>query len=223
MKIHTQIEKAREQEREEFRKKSAADFHDEAGNKITKITLFTEMARSEIDNKLQLAGYLNKIQQNITELSLGMRDFLWVMDPQHDSLFETLSRLKDFGDSILTETGVQFTIHGMNAGFRSVVLPMNTRRDILQIFKEAINNCAKYASASEVTLTATVSDFIIEISLDDNGQGFDTNEEKNKNKYGLSIMHDRAKKIDADLKINSTKNKGTRISLKFNMPQMGNS
>ncbi len=133
LKIQTQIEKARRQEREDFRKKSAADFHDEAGNKITKITLFTEMARTEINNKIQLEKYLNKIQHNITQLSSGMRDFLWVMDPQHDTLFETISRMKDVGDSMLTETGVRFTIDGMNEGFREIVLPMNTRRDILLI------------------------------------------------------------------------------------------
>lgn len=223
IKIRTQIEKAREQEREEFRKKSAADFHDEAGNKITKITLFTEIARSEINNKPQLEKYLDKIQLNISELSSGMRDFLWVMDPKHDSLLETLTRLKDFGDSILTETGVQFTIHGMNAGFHNIVLPMNTRRDLLQIFKEAINNCAKYAGASKATLTTFISDNSIEITFHDNGIGFDYIKDKISNKYGLSIMNERAKKIGARLIIKSEINTGTTISLKCNMPQMGNS
>jgi len=223
LKIQTQIEKARRQEREDFRKKSAADFHDEAGNKITKITLFTEMARTEINNKIQLEKYLNKIQHNITQLSSGMRDFLWVMDPQHDTLFETISRMKDVGDSMLTETGVRFTIDGMNEGFREIVLPMNTRRDILLIYKEAINNCAKYARASEVVLKLLVVGHSVTISLCDNGIGFDTVKDSKKNNYGLNIMHERAKKIGAKLEINSQLNKGTNISLKFNMPQMGDS
>jgi signal transduction histidine kinase len=223
IKIQAQIEKAREHEREEFRKKSAADFHDEAGNKITKITLFTEMARTEIDNKLQLENYLNKIQHNITQLSSGMRDFLWVMDPQHDTLFETITRMKDVGDSMLTELGVRFTIDGMNESFRDIILPMNTRRDILLIFKEAINNCAKYARSSEVVLKASVAGHTVTISLLDNGIGFDTSKDRKKNNYGLNIMHERAKKIGAELDIKSQINKGTSISLKLNMPQMGNS
>lgn len=223
MKIKAQIEKAREQEREVFRKKSAADFHDEAGNKITKITLYTEMARNEMNNKMKLDDYLKKIQLNVSGLSSGMRDFLWVLDPHKDSLFETILRLKDFGDSILTETGVDFTIKGMQADFDAIVLPLNTRRDILQIFKEAINNCAKYAEASEVILDTIVTEQFIEISISDNGKGFEPSVEKVKNKYGLTIMHERAKNIDADLKIHSSKNEGTRIFLKFNMPQMGNS
>ncbi|MCF8365511.1 MAG: hypothetical protein K9H16_07010, partial [Bacteroidales bacterium] len=223
IKIRTEIEAAREQEREEFRKQSAADFHDEVGNKITKISLFTELARSEVKSKPHLEGYLDKIQLNISELSSGMRDFLWVMDPKHDSLFETLSRLKDFGDSILTETGVRFTIHGMNAGLHSIQLSMNTRRELLQIFKEAMNNCAKYADAGEVNLITTVNDNSIGISLRDNGKGFEYTNEIINNKYGLKIMHERAKKMGAELHIKSEKYKGTTISLKCNMPHLGNS
>jgi len=221
--IKSQIEKARSQEREAFRKKSAADFHDEAGNKITKISLFTEMARNEMDNSIQLENYLKKIQSNVTELSAGMRDFLWVLDPQQDSLFETISRLKDYGDSSLSDIGVRFTLNGMNANYREIALPMNTRRDILQIFKEAINNCVKYAEASRVVLTVRVVEDQIVISLSDDGKGFDPSGEVMRNKYGLSIMRERAKKIDAELLITSQKNKGTTISLKCNIPHMGNS
>ena len=223
IKIQNQIENARVQERENFRKKSAADFHDEAGNKITKITLFTELAKAEINNKVQLEYYLSKIQLNITNLSVGMRDFLWVMDSQNDTLFETISRLKDFGDSTLTETGILFTINGIKSSFQTIDLPMNARRNILQIFKEAINNCAKHAEADKVSLTTIISDKTINISLSDNGKGFVNTENHLKNKYGLSIMVDRAKKIDAELIIDSIKKKGTTISLKYNMPQMGNS
>ncbi len=218
IKVKTQIEKARIEEREEFRKKSAADFHDEAGNKITKLTLFAEMARSEINDKAQLENYLKKIQVNIAELSTGMRDFLWVMDSQRDTLFETLTRIKDFGESILTETGIHFKASGMNAAFQNILLPMNKRRAVLQIFKEAINNCAKHAAASEVTLRATVNNNIVEIVLEDNGKGFDTKEERNRSKYGLNIMHERAKKNNSELEIFSKKNKGTTIILKFQIP-----
>jgi len=222
IKVQTQIEKARSQERAAFRKKSAADFHDEAGNKITKITLFTEMARAQIDDPELLDNYLKKIQDNIGELSSGMRDFLWVLDPQHDTLFETISRLKDFGDSILPEMGIRYTLQGIKTSFSSLILPMSTRRNILQIFKEAIHNCAKYAQARNVTLAVAMDEQIIKISLTDDGKGFDMSAEKSKNKYGLQIMHDRAKKIDAELEIISNKNQGTVVLLKYNIAQMGN-
>ncbi len=48
--IQSKIERAKIEEREEVRKKSSADFHDEAGNKLTKISLFTELAKEETEN-----------------------------------------------------------------------------------------------------------------------------------------------------------------------------
>lgn len=221
LKIQAQIEKARSQEREAFRKKSAADFHDEAGNKITKINLFTEMARREVHNREQLENYLEKIQLNATELSAGMRDFLWVLDPQQDSLFGTISRLKDFGDSNLSDIGVRFTLHGMNADLRKIKLPMNTRREILQIFKEAVNNCAKYAKATEAVLSIRVVDHSIIISMADDGKGFDPSAGLLQNKYGLTIMRERAQKIGAELDIKSQISQGTSITLKCKIPHLG--
>jgi signal transduction histidine kinase len=223
LKVQAQIEKARSQEREAFRKKSAADFHDEAGNRITKISLFTEMARNEIHHNPQLASYLQKIQANIAELSAGMRDFLWVLDPQQDSLFETIARLRDYGDSSLTEMGVRFTMSGINAELRKITLPMNTRRDMLQIFKEAINNCAKHASAEHVILSIHFIDNSLIISLTDNGKGFDTEKADLKNKYGLAIMRERARKINAELVIISQINQGTSVTLKCKIPHLSNS
>ncbi|MEZ5148807.1 MAG: triple tyrosine motif-containing protein [Bacteroidales bacterium] len=212
---------AREEEREVFRKQSAADFHDEAGNKITKLTLFTEMARSELENKTQLENYLGKIQQNITELSSGMRDFLWVMDPQHDSLFETIARLKDFGESLLTETGVNFIVKGIQLDLQEINLSMNARRDILQIFKEAMNNAAKYAKANNITLEVIKENNQFKINLEDDGRGFNLQNLDNK-RYGLRIMKE-SSKIGGELIINSGENSGTSISLKCNIPHLGNS
>ncbi|HPE56516.1 MAG TPA: two-component regulator propeller domain-containing protein [Bacteroidales bacterium] len=222
IRLQATIDRAREEEREVFRKQSAADFHDEAGNKITKLTLFTEMARSELENKTQLENYLGKIQQNITELSSGMRDFLWVMDPQHDSLFETIARLKDFGESLLTETGVNFIVKGIQLDLQEINLSMNARRDILQIFKEAMNNAAKYAKANNITLEVIKENNQFKIKLEDDGRGFNLQNLDNK-RYGLRIMKERTQKIGGELIINSGENSGTSISLKCNIPHLGNS
>ncbi|MBK7380249.1 MAG: hypothetical protein IPJ03_14895 [Ignavibacteriales bacterium] len=76
LETQSKIEWARIEEREEVRKKSSADFHDEAGNRLTKISLFTELAKSESDLHPSLREYLNKIEENTKELSSGMRDFI---------------------------------------------------------------------------------------------------------------------------------------------------
>jgi hypothetical protein len=56
LETQAKIERAKIEEREEVRKKSSADFHDEAGNKLTKISLFTELARNEAAAESFIAG-----------------------------------------------------------------------------------------------------------------------------------------------------------------------
>jgi ligand-binding sensor domain-containing protein len=76
MEMKAKIERAKAEEREVVRRQSSADFHDEAGHKLTKISLFTELARGESKNNSSLREYLNKIEEQTKELSSGMRDFI---------------------------------------------------------------------------------------------------------------------------------------------------
>ncbi len=221
MLAETRVEKARESEREEFRKRSAADFHDEAGNKLTKINLFTTLAREQENGNPELNNYLFKIEQNIKELSAGMRDFLWVMDPTRDSLFDTISRLKTFGESMFGDTHTEFRISGLRESYHKIPLSMDVRRAIMQIFKEGMNNCAKHACAKSLVLHVSLQNQKLSLCLEDDGKGFDLNLQK-EGSYGREIMMERAVKIGASLQILSIQGKGTKLCLDYKIPQMSN-
>lgn len=219
LEVQNKIEKAKLEEREEFRKKSSQDFHDEAGSKITKINLFTELAKGENINE-QTRNYLQRINQNTKDLSTGMRDFIWALDPEKDSLFDTILRLKDQGEIMFTEVGCPFTAKGLTDSLRDIKLSMDIRRNILLIFKEAMNNCAKYAEAKHIFLTVEIKNTTLSIVLRDDGIGFDSNNEKNKKGYGQKTMRERAEKINGNLAVVSDIGKGTEIAFSCNIPHM---
>lgn len=219
--IKVRINSARMQEREDFRRESAADFHDEAGNKITRINLFTELAYGEAQENQSLIQYLTGIEQNLKALSAGMRDFLWVMDPDKDTLFDTIYRLQRFGDSMFNATSIKFQVEGLEHHMHNVKLSMQARKAIIQIFKEGIHNCLKHAHASEVTLAVSLKDSSLCIALKDTGRGFPQSAEAQPNHYGINIMHERARNIGAELCINSANGAGCKIVLRAALPQMG--
>lgn len=214
------IEMAKVQEREIVRKKSSADFHDEAGNKITKISLLTELAKREVNGHHGLEEYLTKIEENTKELSSGMRDFIWVLDPAKDSLLDTVQRLKDFGNSMFDYTDTEFTVTGISEKLDNIPLSMDSRRALMLIFKEAMNNIVKYAKARSVVLDIAASGGKISITLADDGCGFTPG--SNGSGYGLSNMKNRAKKIGGVIEITSTHDSGTKISFTSNITQMSN-
>lgn len=206
-----EIEKARTEEREIFRQQSARDFHDEAGNKITKINLLTELAKRESKNDTKRQEYLDSIEQNTKKLAAGMRDFIWTMDSGKDTLYDTAVRLQEFGESLFSLTNSRFTVSGLETGLQKIKISMQMRRTLLLIFKEAMNNCAKYANASEICLSFTLQNNSLEIKLEDNGCGFDINNTNTQKGYGLKNMGQRAKQINAELTVYSEKGKGTVV------------
>jgi len=220
MEMKLKIEEAKVEEREKVRIKTSQDFHDEAGNKITKITLFTELAKRLAAKDETLKKYIDKIEENTKELSNGMKDFLWVLDAGKDSLYDMIKRLEDFGNSMFEYTETSFTVKGRDKSFKNILLPMEIRRTIVLIFKEAMNNSLKYSDSKNILLDVNLIADELSIILKDNGKGFELN--KAVNGYGIKNMNARAEKIGGELEIFSSFNEGTKITLKYNITHMGN-
>lgn len=206
----TLLEKALIAEREQLRQENAADFHDELGSKVTKISLFLTLAERSLNEHDDPLPWFAKIRDNIKGLSGSFRDLLWVIDPQKDSLGDTLLRLKDFGEDLFSTGEVNFRTHGLNLEQMNAVLNPQTKKQVVMIFKEAMTNCLKYAECEQIDLTLHSNGQYSTIELKDNGKGFNV-ALKSKGR-GLKNMKARAKKIDGTLHITSSA-KGTSVCL----------
>lgn len=195
------------------REKAAADFHDELGHRLTKISLFTERIFHQ-NPKLEGEShqYLQKIKNNAGELYHSMRDFLWAMNPKKDALLELAILLKDFGDELFSHTPIVFRVEGIETLPEDVLLSMDWKRQLVLIFKEAMHNSLKHANSTQVNLRFAFSEGILHLNLEDNGVGFlHSNEQLG---YGLRNMQQRAERINGQLDIKSSVQGGTAISFK---------
>ncbi|MFZ1560823.1 MAG: hypothetical protein WAT37_12900, partial [Saprospiraceae bacterium] len=86
------------------------------------------------------------------------------------------------------------------------------RRHFYLIFKEAINNTAKYSRATRVNFSFKMENKKMILKFNDNGLGFDPMMIKRGN--GLKNMESRALALNAKININ-TDERGTQISLLF--------
>jgi len=205
-----QLETALMNEREEMRKENAADFHDELGSMVTKISMFLTMAERNYKEGRDPSNFFKKMRANVKGLSTGFRDLLWVIDPQKDSLADTFLRLKEFGEDFFEEKGIDFKTSEFKDGFSQKILDPKTKKQVMMIFKEAMINAAKYSRATEAELFVKTSKKYTNIHFKDNGAGFDVNQEQKGR--GLRNMKSRAKKLDADFTLVSS-NDGTTIKL----------
>jgi signal transduction histidine kinase len=85
---------------------------------------------------------------------------------------------------------------------------------IFRILQECLTNIAKHAKASKVEVGVRFKPDVIELSIVDDGAGFDPSKTP-KNHYGLINMRERARKANGDVTIDSAPGKGTRVELKL--------
>ena len=208
------IIEARSQEREDFRRRSAADFHDESGARLTRIGMHAGLAKRHAGHDPSLLPHLEQVEQAQRELSAGIRDLIWSMDPGRDTLRDVLDRLADFAFALFDRTETRFKLEGNDDRLNAVKLGMEQRRAITLIMKEAMNNCAKHAQARSCVLSVTSADEHLDLLLKDDGLGFDATR-SDADHYGLRTMPDRAKSIGAELVINSARGQGTEVLLRI--------
>lgn len=202
------------EEQFKIRKQTAEDFHDDLGNKLTRISVLSEVLNSMMDsNDTEKKAVIQKIKTNVNELYTGTKDILWSLNPKHDTLYELLSRIKEFGYEMFNETNIFFE-EDLPLEDMDKRLPLELSRNILMIFKEAIHNALKHSKADDVQFIAKIDKDILEIQLEDNGTGFDL--ESAGNGHGINNMNVRAARINGKLDISSNQ-KGTTIALSVKM------
>jgi signal transduction histidine kinase len=94
------------------------------------------------------------------------------------------------------------------------LLPAELQVAIYRVCQEALNNVAKHAAASLVEINLKHEDAAIELSIRDDGQGFDP-EQTTSGHYGLSMMHERAEGVGARLSVRSEPGRGTELIIRW--------
>ena len=209
------IEAIKQEEKIKIRQQTAEDFHDDLGNKLTRISILSEILNAKIDqNKTDQHGLVDQIKQNAAALYNGTKDILWALDPKSDNLYETLIHIKEIGIELFQDMPVDFEFNKIDDNLKQVKLPMEYSRNITMIYKELLNNALKHAEAGQVILHwAYVDKDEISLRLTDNGKGFSSNTLSKG--HGMHNIKARAKRINAELVIVSEEGKGTSVELKF--------
>ena len=98
-----------------------------------------------------------------------------------------------------------------------LTMPMDQRRDFYLIFKEAVNNLAKYSEATKAIVKVATDHQLIHLEVSDDGKGFDQDTTRFGN--GIENMKQRAEKWNAPILIVSDHGKGTTITLDMKISQ----
>ena len=96
------------------------------------------------------------------------------------------------------------------------VLTHEEEREILNIVREALSNCARHAGATRAVISIRMRDARVRVSIQDDGIGFSAGPGQRRG-YGLANMEARAKRLGGTLRIHSRIGRGTQITAVFSL------
>lgn len=196
-------------ELEKVRTRIATDLHDDIGANLTRISLLSEVAKQQSGHGSLLASIADIARESVS----SMNDIVWAISPQHDRLLDLTRRMRQHAEEV-------FTLRDINLEFnapvseRHVQLRVGTRRDVLLIFKEAVNNVARHSECTKVMIDFRSEHHLLRLNVSDNGRGFEPGSKSDG--HGLRSMARRAATIGGELRIDSRPGEGTTV--RFEMP-----
>jgi len=189
----------------------AKNLHDEIGSTLTSIKILSEVSKTNLQNNPQKAEqFIDRITEQSESMQQGMSDIVWAITPDNDKLENMLVRMREYVSHTLEPKGVK-TVFKIHENTLSKTIGMKQRKDFFLVFKEAVNNIAKHADASEVIIDLSENNNNISLKVTDNGVGFDTGKATSSN--GLKNIKSRAALLGGFHSIESKPGKGSTIAI----------
>jgi signal transduction histidine kinase len=200
-KINEAILSAEEQER----KRISRDLHDNMGAYTSALIANVQ----QLKNKTGNTDDVQKMQGNAEQILASLRETIWVLNNKEISVQEFSDGFKNYCFKILKN----FEDISFNATEKiesNVMLKAATAIHLNKILQEAVQNTIKHANATQLNYTIN-SNKKIQITIADNGKGFEQSTVKNGN--GLENMQWRANEVGLAVNIESGINDGTTITI----------
>lgn len=96
----------------------------------------------------------------------------------------------------------------------ATALPVGYRVQLLQMAREALSNAVRHAHASRITLSLRSDGPVLELTVEDDGVGFDATAAPPSGHLGLANLRERATAIGGELTIDTVPGRGTRIRIR---------
>lgn len=201
----------------EERDRLAREMHDGFAQALGVLNLNAKAARQalatgDLDHSSQA---LDALEQLIDQTYADVRETI-------SSLRTTISPEKGLiavVDQYLEEFGLQYGLETqlILEGTEDICFTTSQEIQLLRIIQEALSNVRKHAQASQVRIQFAKTDQAVEITIADDGLGFDpvTVEHATRQAFGLVIMRERAESLDGTFRLETQPGAGTTIIVRI--------
>lgn len=154
------------------RTRIAQDLHDIMGAKLCRISFLSEHARKCQSVPVELQQQIRSISDDSREVLQSLDEIVWAVNPQKDTLEHLVSYIGQYAEEYFRRTGIEFSLE-IPARLPAQSLSSQSRHHLFLAVHEALTNILKHSSASQAKIAMACREADFEITVSDNGAGFD--------------------------------------------------
>lgn len=195
---------------EEERSRLARDLHDGVGGLLSGVKLSMSNMKGNVflseQNAQSFENVISQLDQSIAELRRVSHNMM----PEALIKFGLKEALENYCENINIsgKINVQLQTYGMEKR-----MEQSTEIIIYRMIQELLNNVIKYADAKNVLIQLVREEDHFNLTVEDDGKGFDTKEIENKTGAGLANIKARAEYLNGNVDIVSKKGEGTSVNI----------
>jgi signal transduction histidine kinase len=196
---------------EEERRRVAREMHDDWTQRLAVLGLEVARLEKAVDDPAVAAPLLRTIQERLLALSGDVHDLSRQLHP---------AILDDLGlvEALRSECAAFTRRERIAVDYRADAVPHAVAPDVAlcvyRVAQEALRNLAKHAAVSRCRVTLTAAAESLELTVRDEGVGFDPAAVRHEAGIGLASMEERVRLVRARLTVTSAPGQGTTVAVR---------
>lgn len=199
----------------------ARDLHDQFGQALSVLQFSMETLKASVpDMRQEQRALCENLVETIAELGDTVRNISTYLSPAQlddSGLIPTL----EWAVQDIQEKGASFNVDFEISGTADR-LPYRLEITLYRIFQEALNNIVTHAQASRVKISLQENPAQVNLSIQDNGIGFESplpvNRENIHRGIGLLGMRERVEALGGSFALETSPGKGTTVQVSIPKP-----
>ncbi len=198
----------------QLRQKISSDLHDDIGSTLTSINILSNVYDAMADKSPEDAKKLvHSISVQSREMQQSMSDIVWAVRPDNERIQDLIGRMREYTGDTLEKLNIKVE-YNLELMHEKQLLPMELRKDFLLLFKETINNVARHAQATSVSINLKQDENNLLLTISDDGTWKTLSQSTG---LGITSMEARAIKMNGSFLILPSTN-GTKVKLSIPIP-----
>jgi signal transduction histidine kinase len=201
---------------ESERSRISRDIHDGILQTLLSVTIQLEVLRRKLPAEAEpLSASMGALEQTVRNETEELRRMVTDMRPLRVQSADLVDLMRGFAERFRNEAGV-----GLDLLIDAIELQVPDRicREVFQIYREALHNVKKHATATHVVVKLWQDETRVVLIVDDNGAGFSfagrfTGDDLDRLRLGPISIKERTRSVGGILTVESNPGHGARLTV----------